>query len=54
MADPMRSEELAAFARNHRACRLYESFGFVEEGALRRHVRIRGEYVDEVLMGLWL
>lgn len=46
--------ELAVFATNQRARRLYESLGFVEEGARRRHVRIRGEYVDEVLMGLWL
>ena len=46
--------ELAVFASNLRARRLYESLGFVEEGVRRRHVRIRGEYVDEVLMGLWL
>ena len=46
--------ELAVFATNHRACRLYESLGFVQEGVRRRHVRIRGEFVDEVLMGLWL
>ena len=46
--------ELAVFATNDRARRLYESLGFVEEGTRRGHVRIRGEYVDEVLMGLWL
>ena len=46
--------ELAVFATNHRARRLYESLGFVEEGVRRRHVRIRGEFVDEILMGLWL
>lgn len=46
--------ELAVFATNHRARRLYESLGFVEEGNRRRHVFIRGEYVDEILMGLWL
>jgi RimJ/RimL family protein N-acetyltransferase len=46
--------ELAVFATNVRARRLYESLGFAEEGVRRRHVRIRGEYVDEVLMGLWL
>src|SRR5439155_572812 len=45
--------ELAVFATNDRARRLYESLGFVEEGVRRRHVRIRGEFVDEVLMGLW-
>ncbi len=46
--------ELAVFATNLRARRLYESLGFEEEGVRRRHVRIRGEYVDEVLMGFWL
>jgi len=46
--------ELAVFATNHRARRLYESLGFIDEGIRRRHVRIRGEFVDEVLMGLWL
>src|SRR5207247_9437332 len=46
--------ELAVFATNARARRLYESLGFVEEGVRRSHVRIRGAYVDEVRMGLWL
>src|SRR5712692_2963388 len=46
--------ELAVFATNGRARRLYESLGFQEEGVRRRHVRIRDEYDDEVQMGLWL
>jgi RimJ/RimL family protein N-acetyltransferase len=46
--------ELAVFATNQRARRLYDSLGFVEEGVRNRHVRIRGEFVDEILMGLWL
>lgn len=46
--------ELAVFATNHRARHLYESLGFVDEGVRRKHLRIRGEYVDEILMGLWL
>jgi RimJ/RimL family protein N-acetyltransferase len=46
--------ELAVFAGNDRARGLYESLGFAEEGVRRGHVRIRGEYVDEILMGLWL
>ncbi len=49
-----RKAELAVFATNGRARRLYESLGFQEEGVRRRHVRIRDEYDDEVLMGLWL
>jgi len=46
--------ELAVFATNVRARRLYESLGFIEEGVRRRHVRIGDDYVDEILMGLWL
>ena len=46
--------ELSVFSTNLRARRLYESLGFREEGVLRRHVRIRDEYVDEIAMGLWL
>lgn len=46
--------ELAVFATNERARHLYESLGFAEEGIRRRHLRIRGQYVDEILMGLWL
>ncbi|MGQ0798360.1 MAG: GNAT family N-acetyltransferase, partial [Methanobacteriota archaeon] len=45
---------LSVFATNDRARRLYASLGFAEEGVLRRQVRIRGAYVDEVEMGLWL
>ena len=46
--------ELTVFATNERARRLYKSLGFVEEGVRRRHLRIRGEFVDDVLMGLCL
>ena len=46
--------ELAVFASNDRARRLYESLGFEDEGIRRRHVLIRGDYVDEILMGMWL
>jgi len=49
-----RKAELAVFATNGRARRLYESLGFQDEGVRRRHVRIRDEYDDEVQMGLWL
>ena len=59
MADPMRARgfkkaELAVFGTNERARRLYESLGFENEGTSRRHVLIRGVYVDEILMGMWL
>lgn len=45
---------LSVFATNVRARRLYESLGFEVEGVRKRQFRIRGEHVDEVLMGLWL
>ena len=44
--------ELAVFASNTRARRLYESLGFLEEGVRKNHVKIRGEYEDEVVMGM--
>ncbi len=53
-ARDFKKAELAVFASNARARRLYESLGFHEEGIRRRHVRIRDVYEDEVLMGLWL
>jgi len=49
-----RKAELSVFAMNVRARRLYEAKGFREEGVRAKGVRIRGEYVDEILMGLWL
>jgi len=45
---------LSVFATNDRAKGLYVSLGFVEEGVRRRQLKIRGEYVDEIEMGLWL
>ena len=46
--------ELSVFSTNVRARRLYESLGFVWEGSQRRRIRIRGEFIDEIRMGLWL
>ncbi len=45
---------LSVFATNTRARRLYESLGFEVEGVRRRQFRIRGEFADEIIMGLWL
>ncbi len=50
----LKKAELAVFASNARARRLYESLGFHQEGILQRRVLIRGTYEDELLMGLWL
>lgn len=39
---------------NDGAIALYKSRGFVEEGLLKREFRVRGEWVDTLLMALWL
>jgi hypothetical protein len=45
---------LEVFSTNARALALYRSLGFEEEGRRRRHFKVRGEYVDDVQMALWL
>jgi RimJ/RimL family protein N-acetyltransferase len=40
--------------RNEAAIALYRSRGFVEEGRLARELRVDGEWVDLLVMGLWL
>ena len=42
--------ELAVFADNHRARRLYEKMGFTVDGTRARRAKIDGRYRDEVLM----
>ncbi len=49
-----RKAVLSVFSTNARARRLYESLGFQVEGVRNRMYLIRNEYVDEVVMGLWL
>lgn len=46
--------QLEVFATNERALVLYRRKGFVEEGRRRRAYKLRGNYVDGVLMGLWI
>jgi RimJ/RimL family protein N-acetyltransferase len=46
--------KLRVQANNERAIALYRSRGFVEEGVFRREFRVRGEWVDTLLMALWL
>jgi RimJ/RimL family protein N-acetyltransferase len=45
---------LGVFPENERAIALYRSVGFVEEGTLRRHIRVGAGERDLVLMGLLL
>jgi RimJ/RimL family protein N-acetyltransferase len=42
--------ELHVFPHNEPAIRLYEAFGFVQEGYRRRHYRRGEEYLDAILM----
>ncbi len=43
---------LGVLATNERAVASYRKVGFVEEGRLREAAWVRGEYVDELKMGL--
>jgi ribosomal protein S18 acetylase RimI-like enzyme len=46
--------ELEVFADNAGAVRLYESFGFSEEGTRARGRKLEGRYQDVKMMALWL
>lgn len=47
--------ELGVFSENKIAFSLYESLGFVYEGAKKRALRQPdGSYMDDVIMGLWV
>jgi len=43
---------LTTSSNNERAIRCYRACGFLEEGRLRQHLWVDGEYVDEVHMGI--
>ena len=46
---------LAVFADNAPALALYQSVGFVEEGRRLREIKhAEGEWVDDLMMGLWV
>jgi putative acetyltransferase len=45
---------LTVYPDNDRARKLYEKFGFVEEGRLIGHSKKRHGYEDEIVMGRWL
>ena len=46
----VRKLELHVFPHNQAAIKLYENFGFVQEGYRRGHYRRGNEYVDAILM----
>jgi putative acetyltransferase len=45
---------LFVHADNARAIRLYQNFGFVEEGRRRQSILRNGEYIDDLMMALLL
>jgi ribosomal protein S18 acetylase RimI-like enzyme len=45
---------LEVFSTNERAIALYRKMGFEVEGVRSRHYKIRGAYVDDVLMAKWI
>jgi RimJ/RimL family protein N-acetyltransferase len=49
-----RKIKLRVQTTNAGAIALYRSRGFVDEGLLKREFRVRGEWVDTLLMALWL
>jgi RimJ/RimL family protein N-acetyltransferase len=48
----LRRIHLLVLASNARAIACYRKVGFVQEGRRREHAWVRGEYVDDVTMGL--
>lgn len=44
--------ELTVRSDNPRAKKLYESFGFIDEGLCRRHLCIDGNYADSYVMAM--
>ncbi len=44
--------ELNVRASNTKAISLYKKMGFLEEGCLKRHVKTRNGYIDDILMAL--
>jgi len=50
----VRKLELHVFPWNSAAIALYEHFGFAQEGYRKAHYRRGDEYVDAVLMALWI
>ena len=45
---------LSVFSTNQPAINLYRKFGFEIEGVKKMEFKINGEYVDEILMALFL
>ncbi|OYD07183.1 GNAT family N-acetyltransferase [Paludifilum halophilum] len=53
-ANGIEKVNLDVWSNNDRAIQLYKKYGFRVEGRLRRQAILKGEYVDEVFMGLFL
>lgn len=54
-APAVEKAEIHVRSANTAAQALYRKLGFVEEGRLRRRIKVGpGQYLDDVLLGLWL
>jgi RimJ/RimL family protein N-acetyltransferase len=53
-ANGLEKINLDVFSNNQRAIRLYQKYGFRKEGHLRKQYVLEGEYVDEILMSLFI
>ena len=49
----LRKINLGVIANNHKALKLYESMGFIEEGRFKNHVLFNDKYTDMVRMALF-
>jgi RimJ/RimL family protein N-acetyltransferase len=49
-------DKIALYVRSHNvpAISLYQRLGFAEEGRRVKEWRVDGQYVDEILMYLWI
>lgn len=49
----LRKVLLAVYENNPGAIKLYEKLGFVHEGRFRKHIYVRGTYLDKLFMGIF-
>ena len=49
----LRKINLGVIANNHKAIKLYDSLGFIEEGRFKNHVLFNDKYTDMVRMALF-
>jgi RimJ/RimL family protein N-acetyltransferase len=53
-ANGLEKINLDVFSNNQRAIKLYQKYGFRKEGHLRKQYVLKGKYVDEIFMSLFI